>query len=335
MKLSRLYLFLFPLLIVAYPPSQADAQTDRTDVVAFWGFTQDFDFAFDSPPIDPDAPEGPNFQDFLADVDNTVGSANLQAYIGAADELDNNGGGGFVPYISPVSGESFEVTRTIRWTDIRGPGDDFSIGGVNSFLVDRNDGLGAVPDDFGNDALIYITIDGTGFQDFQLRFDVEGTPGLDPLDPTASDLPTTFDVFYRTTGPGGTWFRAADQNNIDLIFSDLDPLNPDPENQVADSGFITLSAALDNEPQIEIIISDFANEGNNEMELDNIEIVANLVPGTGLLGDVDQNNVVNFFDIGPFITLLTVSGFQFEADINGDGTVDFFDIGPFIGILSS
>ena len=71
MKLSRLYLFLFPLLIAAYPASQADAQTDRTDVVAFWGFTQDFDFAFDPPPIAPDAPEGPNFQDFLADVDNT------------------------------------------------------------------------------------------------------------------------------------------------------------------------------------------------------------------------------------------------------------------------
>ena len=336
MNLSRLYLLLLLLaLIVICPIRQADAQTDRTNVVAFWGFSEDFDFAFDPPPIDPDAPQGPNFQDFQADVDNTVGTANLQAFIGAPDELDSNGGGGFVPYTSPVSGETFGATRTIRWTDIRGPGDDFSIGGVSSFLVDRNDDLGALADDFGNDALIYLTIDGTGFQDFQLRFDAEGTPGLDPLDPTASDLPTTFDIFYRTSGPGGTWFRDANQNNIDLSFSDLDPLKPDPENQVADSGFISLNSALNNASQIEIIISDFANEGNNELELDNIEIVANMVADTGgLLGDVNMDGFANFFDIAPFIARLSNPEFLFEADINGDGMVNFFDIQPFIDILS-
>ena len=335
MNLSRLYLLLFLALVVIFPAGQADAQTDRTDVVAFWGFTQDFDFAFVPPPIDPLAPTGPNFQDFQGDVDNTVGTANLQAFIGAPGVLDSNGGGGFVPYTSPVSGATFGVSRTIRWTDLRGPGDDFSIGGVSSFLVDRNDGMGALPDDFGNDALIYQTIDGTGFQDFQLRFDAEGTPGLDPLDPLASDLPSTFDVFYRTTGTDGTWFRDPAQNNIDLLFSDLDPLNPDPENQVAESGFITLNAALNNASQIEIIISDFANEGNEELELDNIEIVANLVPDSGgLLGDVNLDGVVNFFDIAPFIALLSAPDFQFEADINGDGQVNFFDIQPFIDILS-
>ena len=148
----------------------------------------------------------------------------------------------------------------------------------------------------------------------------------------ASDLPSTFDIFYRTTGPGGTWFRDADQNNIDLVFSDLDPLNPDPENQVADSGFITLNSALNNGSQIEILISDFANEGNNELELDNIEIVANMVPG-GLLGDVNLHGVVDFFDIAPYIELLSDQTFQFEADIDGNEEVNFFDITPFIGLL--
>jgi len=54
-----------------------------------------------------------------------------------------------------------------------------------------------------------------------------------------------------------------------------------------------------------------------------------------LLGDCDLNGVVDFFDISPFVAILTVSGFQEEADCNEDGFVNFFDISPFIQILSS
>ena len=54
-----------------------------------------------------------------------------------------------------------------------------------------------------------------------------------------------------------------------------------------------------------------------------------------LLGDVNRDDQVNFFDISPFIVLLSTNGFLDEADINGDGVVNFFDIGPFIGLLSS
>ena len=53
-----------------------------------------------------------------------------------------------------------------------------------------------------------------------------------------------------------------------------------------------------------------------------------------LLGDVDLSGEVNFADIGPFIAILSASGFQAEADANESGTVDFADIGPFIGLLS-
>ena len=54
----------------------------------------------------------------------------------------------------------------------------------------------------------------------------------------------------------------------------------------------------------------------------------------GLLGDIDLNGVVDFFDIQPFIDLLASQTFQFEGDIDGNGFVDFFDIQPFINILS-
>ena len=53
-----------------------------------------------------------------------------------------------------------------------------------------------------------------------------------------------------------------------------------------------------------------------------------------LLGDVNLDGVVDFFDIAPFIMLLSSGEFQAEADINIDGEVDFFDIEPFIQLLS-
>ena len=53
-----------------------------------------------------------------------------------------------------------------------------------------------------------------------------------------------------------------------------------------------------------------------------------------LLGDINQDGVVNFFDISPFIVTLQAQNFLAEADINGDGDVDFLDISPFIALLS-
>ena len=53
-----------------------------------------------------------------------------------------------------------------------------------------------------------------------------------------------------------------------------------------------------------------------------------------LLGDVNRDGVVDFFDIQPFVNVLAAQTFQAEADINEDGDVDFFDIQPFINILS-
>ena len=54
-----------------------------------------------------------------------------------------------------------------------------------------------------------------------------------------------------------------------------------------------------------------------------------------VLGDVNLDGDVDFFDISPFIALLTANGFQDEADLDQNGAVDFFDISPFITALSS
>ena len=56
-----------------------------------------------------------------------------------------------------------------------------------------------------------------------------------------------------------------------------------------------------------------------------------------LHGDVNLDDVVNFFDISPFISVLADGGSPAEeaaADCNMDGVVSFFDISPFIVALA-
>ena len=52
-----------------------------------------------------------------------------------------------------------------------------------------------------------------------------------------------------------------------------------------------------------------------------------------LLGDVNLDGMVNFFDIPMFIDVVLTNVFQAEADINEDGLVDFDDIAPFIDLV--
>ena len=63
-----------------------------------------------------------------------------------------------------------------------------------------------------------------------------------------------------------------------------------------------------------------------------IEAVTN--DQTPVLGDVNLDGDVNFFDIAPFIDALSSGQNQDEADIDRNGVVNFFDIQPFIEILS-
>ena len=70
------------------------------------------------------------------------------------------------------------------------------------------------------------------------------------------------------------------------------------------------------------------------MVFDSIEISSEDAGEVFALGDVNRDGSVNFFDISPFIALLTTGTFQLEADMNGSGVVNFFDISPFITALS-
>ena len=103
----------------------------------------------------------------------------------------------------------------------------------------------------------------------------------------------------------------------------------------------------------EVVYSDFApwpdaDGSGQSLERDDLEANGSLVtswiaaaptPGafetSFLLGDANLDGVVNFSDIGSFISLLQVGTFLDQADTNRDGLVNFLDISPFISILSS
>jgi len=61
------------------------------------------------------------------------------------------------------------------------------------------------------------------------------------------------------------------------------------------------------------------------------EILADPCP----LGDVNLDGAIDFFDISPFISLLTSQSYQHEADIDQNNVVNFFDISPFIAVLNA
>jgi len=58
-------------------------------------------------------------------------------------------------------------------------------------------------------------------------------------------------------------------------------------------------------------------------------------PPPFLLGDTNQDGVVDFSDIPSFISILQSGTFLDEADVNGDGVVDFSDISFFVALLQA
>ena len=72
--------------------------------------------------------------------------------------------------------------------------------------------------------------------------------------------------------------------------------------------------------------------GNQMDEINSILNANVIVPA--LLGDCNFDGEVNFLDISPFITVLSMNDYLEEADINENGLVNFLDISPFINLLS-
>ena len=84
-----------------------------------------------------------------------------------------------------------------------------------------------------------------------------------------------------------------------------------------------------------VAISDkFAAIGSGASSISGLAGDAHLFALEVTLGDINRDGNIDFFDIQPFIDLLTNNEFQCEADFNADEVVTFLDIQGFIEALT-
>ena len=139
-------------------------------------------------------------------------------------------------------------------------------------------------------------------------------------------------------GSVGNSFNAFDGSEVNILGTEffidgleLDALQPREAFTIPNRN-VTLSGTLADGEQFSFDLNSTEQIGFDFFDPD-ATITVTLTPAL-LLGDVNFDGVVDFFDIAPFIERLSSQTFQIEADIDGNGVVDFFDIQPFIDILS-
>ena len=75
---------------------------------------------------------------------------------------------------------------------------------------------------------------------------------------------------------------------------------------------------------------------DGEFQITGTQFTVNIAtPPPFLLGDTNQDGVVDFSDIPSFISVLQSGDFLDEADVNRDGAVDFADISFFVSLLQA
>ena len=208
----------------------------------------------------------------------------------------------------------------------------FDIGGrsgtyTQSRFVDNIDG--EVGDPFGGQFFNAINASGTITSTAAPPTESNGATELGLVD----DNVLSFNVVYtRNAGDSFTTVLNVTEADGDVVYpeqvSTYDPVNPtvgdDSVANIAINSFDTIAFGLFRDNALDPNVEGFYTVSNLEI-LATVDVV---------LGDVNQDGIVNFFDIAPFIDLLAGEDFQAEADTNGDGTVNFFDISPFIDILA-
>ena len=203
----------------------------------------------------PSGPTSPvNSYTWQADAGSLSGSASLEAYIGAAEKDGEQN----------LNAENGQVT----WLDLKGGGDDWDDPRTGSPNVEVDKDGTVETTDFGNDALVYLVLDGTGLSNFTISIDAL-------LDSDSDKHVTSMDFFYRVSATSNIWYRPAGYNNVGWTTTSGD-----------DASLVNFSlpAALNGESNIELVIADFAEEdGNGFLGLGPVTIEAVPEPTTALL----------------------------------------------------
>ena len=141
----------------------------------------------------------------------------------------------------------------------------------------------------------------------------------DPVPEIVLTISAEFNSFFTRFPGGGDVVNLTDENgNAISITSDID------------GGADDLYAFEFPQTAFSVV-----SGGGNGFGVDTINATFTFTFGaSGIPCDVNQDGMVDFLDIAPFIAVLSSGGFQAEADCNGDTMVDFADIAPFIAALS-
>ena len=136
------------------------------------------------------------------------------------------------------------------------------------------------------------------------------------------------ELCYSVTG-GGVF----NNNNFDTVWTAGDVSATVDSTSDTGGEFVTLSGlATDGSGNLAVTVT----RANVQILFTAVTIEATeKVDDNFGLGDVNRDGLVNFLDISPFISVLSMAPqFQFEADTNQDGVVSFLDISPFIVLLA-
>ena len=183
-----------------------------------------------------------------------------------------------------------------------------------------------------------IGIDGAGFSPGFRK------PANFPIESAQSG-----DTLYVASGDGVAVFDTSNPNAVKTLA--LIPLNTNPVNidVVGNMLYVVGNSPIGTFTSIDVSVlsspvlqTTFLPAGSDPLGVaatSTSVVIADaelgvLVETLLLLGDVNQDGMVNFLDISPFIGLLSAGDTQAEADIDQNGTVNFLDISPFIGILA-
>lgn len=149
---------------------------------------------------------------------------------------------------------------------------------------------------------------------------------------------TDLQIGGRNGGGGPAWLGLIDDVAIfDTVLSatDVSILAADTTQAVGLGAVAYYDFEDDQSGSTALNLVDVATSGlTGTSGLPAFQMLDRIGPSNLIKADVNLDGYVTFFDIQPFIDVLSSSTFQAEADCNCDGVVDFFDGQPFIDILS-
>ena len=267
------------------------------------------------------------FGDAVSGAGDVNGDGTPDLIVGAKDDDNNGSASGNVRVLSGSDGgvlytldggEQFDFFgRTVSGVgDVNGDGfDDFIVGAAN----ERNSSRGSASVFSGIDGRVLYNFEGDGPSDFFSSSisgagDVNGDGTPDLIVGASGD---------NNNGPNSGSTRVFSGIDGSVLYNfDGDSERDRFGSSVSDVGDVNGDGIDD------FIVGAFAGGANGG------GYARVFVSKIFLLGDSDQNGVVNMLDISPFILILSAGDYLVEADINQDGVVNFLDISLFIAILS-